>query len=293
MRRNVRLPPFLYPNPSRVQLAVAAAGGIRALLRKRGECGKYQLSTGRFADEGFGTPPECRADFRNPRDGPVRMRLSRAAGRRTAEPKGREFMDIRVIRDYFGRVKPHHLRGETMRALSAALTGLKGVVALNAPLSTEIRSYIREASQLLARDEQIKKHLKAPLIYQAGQERQLFAVLAGVYKALLEETGREDHDAALARKQKIDHAYNLGMKLLSQGDVSEADAAFSEAIRFYRDEDKLFLLIGKALLEAGEVRRAVARLQEGLESLPGDPELQALLTKAVAHGRKDEPSAAQ
>lgn len=264
-------------------------------MRKRGECGKYQFSTGRFADEGFGTPPECRADFRNPCDGPVRMRCSRAAGRRTAEPrtKGREFMDIRVIRDYFGRVKPHHLRGETMRALSAALTGLKGVVALNAPLSTEIRSYIREASQLLARDEQIKKHLKAPLIYQAGQERQLFAVLAGVYKAILDETGREDHDAALARKQKIDHAYNLGMKLLSQGDVSGADAAFSEAMRLYRDEDRLFLLIGKALLEAGEMRRAASCLQQGLENVPGDPELQALLTKAVAHGRKDDPSAAQ
>ncbi len=186
-------------------------------------------------------------------------------------------MDVRAIREQFGRVKPYYLRNETLRALNAALVGLKGIVASGVAPSTELRGYIREAVQLLVRDERIKALLKAPLIYQPGQERQVFAALAGVYKTLLEEAGREDHAATLARKQKIDHAYNQGLKLLAQGDASGADASFAEAAGCHRDEDRLFTLIGKALVDAGEVRRAVPYLQRGLEIVPDDPELQALL----------------
>lgn len=195
-------------------------------------------------------------------------------------------MDIRAIREQFGRVKAYYLRNETLRALNAALMGLKGVVASGVAPSTEIRGHIREAIQLLARDEQIKKLLKAPLMYQPGQERQLFAVLAGVYKVYLEEMNREDHDAALGRKQKLDQAYNLGVKLLAQGDASGADGAFNEAISHYRDEDTLFTLIGKALVEANEVRRAVPYLQRGLELNPDDAELKKLM-EVAGRGRND------
>lgn len=189
-------------------------------------------------------------------------------------------MDTRAIREQLGRVKPYYLRNETLRALNAALMGVKGVAALGMAPSLDIRGAIREAVQLLSRDEQVKKLLKAPLAYQPGQERQLLAALAALYKAYLEEMNREDHDAALARKQKLDQAFNLGIKLLGQGQVSEADAAFAEAITHYRDEHRVFVLIGKALLGAGEDKRALPYLRRGMEVCPEDPDLRTLLETA-------------
>ncbi|MEG1610437.1 MAG: hypothetical protein RR317_04570 [Bilophila sp.] len=133
---------------------------------------------------------------------------------------------------------------------------------------------------MLSRDDQIKKLLTTPLGYQPGQERQLLGALAELYKALLQEQEREDRDVAFARKQKLDQALNLGMRLLAQGQVSEADAQFVEATSAYRDEHTLFRAISKALLEAKEVRRAVPYLRRGIEVLPTDPEMLRLFDQA-------------
>lgn len=196
-------------------------------------------------------------------------------------------MDMRGIKEQLGRVKPYYLKNDMLRALGAAVLGVKGVVQLGVTPPTEIRGLVREGAQLLSRDEKVKKLLKAPLMYQPGQERQLLAQLASVYKILLEEESREDKAAAFARKQKIDHNLNLGLRLLAQGQVSEADAAFAEAVSQYKDEHVLFKLIGKALAEAGEVRRAVPYLKKGLEVLPQDAEMAALLETVQLARAKD------
>lgn len=196
-------------------------------------------------------------------------------------------MDMRGIKEQLGRVKPYYLKNDMLRALGAAVLGVKGVVQLGVTPPTEIRGLVREGAQLLSRDEKVKKLLKAPLMYQPGQERQLLAQLASVYKILLEEESREDKAAAFARKQKIDHNLNLGLRLLAQGQVSEADAAFAEAVSQYKDEHVLFKLIGKALAEAGEVRRAVPYLKKGLEALPQDAEMAALLETVQLARAKD------
>lgn len=182
-------------------------------------------------------------------------------------------MDIREIREQLGRVKPYYLKNEMLRAVGSAVLGVKGVVQMGTPPTTEVRSLIREGMQLLSRDETIRETLKTPLNYQAGQERSLLAQLASLYKQLLEEQNREDRDVAFARKQKLDQALNLGMRFLSQNQISEADAQFAEAVAQYKDEHTMFRLIAKALMEAGEYKRAMPYLKKGLEALPTDQEL--------------------
>ena len=125
-------------------------------------------------------------------------------------------MDMRGIKEQLGRIKPYYLKNEIVRALGCAVLGLKGTVQLGVSPSTELRGLIREGVQLLMRDETIKTRLKAPLVYQPGQERQILSQLASVYMELVEEAGREDWDAAFARKQKLDQSLNLGLRLLAQ-----------------------------------------------------------------------------
>lgn len=189
-------------------------------------------------------------------------------------------MELREIKEQLGRVRLYYLRNDIARALGSAVLGVKGIVQSGVAPSTEIKGHVREAIQLLSRDDQIKSLLTAPLGYQAGQERALLAQLANLYKALLEEQEREDRVVAFARKQKIDQALNLGMRLLTQGQISEADAQFAEAVSVYRDEHTVFRTISKALLDSGEVRRAIPYIKKGMEVLPADPEMTRLFEQA-------------
>ncbi len=185
-------------------------------------------------------------------------------------------MGIRETKEAFGKVKPYFLRNETLRALGSMLVGLKDVVASKAQPPVEVRSMIREATQLLARDEEIRKHAKGPIAYQPGQERALFTALAAIYKILQDAQNFESDEAIKARKLKLDQYCNAGLKLLGQGKTSEADAAFAESMKYYRDEHRLFHYIAKSLVDAKQFRRALPYVKKGLETIPKDPEMMKL-----------------
>jgi len=190
-------------------------------------------------------------------------------------------MNIRQIRENFGRVRPSFQRNETVRALGHCIAGLQGLEGNAAPM--DIRGSIREAVQLLIRDERIKALLPGGQCgYVPGQEKELLALFTHIHDQLKEAAETESHAAALARKIKIDQAYIAGKKLLEQGKVSEADASFAEAVLAYKDEHRLFCMIAGLLVDAGEVVRAGPYLKKGLEALPGDPELMELLERARA-----------
>lgn len=188
-------------------------------------------------------------------------------------------MTPREIREHLGRVKAYHLRNESERALASVISALRGMG--NTPLTLDLRSALRDAVQLLARDQTITTHLKAPLTYQPGQERALLALLTAAYKAMQAAAALEDHKATLARKLHLDHAYNEGLKLLAGNKISEADASFAEALKYYKDEHRIFPLIGKALMGAGEIRRALPYLKRAAELLPQDEDVRAMLGECV------------
>lgn len=181
-------------------------------------------------------------------------------------------MNLKAIRDYLGRVKVYHQRNDTLHALATVIAGLKGIDA-TAQLPLDIRTLIRDAVQLLGRDQKIRALVKGPLLYQPGEETALLRQLALAYKSLREESVHEDREATLARKIRLDQALNQGMKHLEQGRVSEADASFADAVNSYKDEHRIFYLIGKALMDAAEVRRALPYLKRGAAVEPDTVEV--------------------
>lgn len=188
-------------------------------------------------------------------------------------------MTPREIREHLGRVKTYYLRNESQRALASTIAALRGMGST--PLPTELRSALREALQFLAKDKSITAHMQAPLIYQPGQEKSILVMLTNAYKAMDAAAALEDHAATLARKLHLDQSYNEGLKLLAQQKPSEADACFATALKSYKDEQRIFVLMGKALMEAGEVRRALPYLKRAVEVLPQDEDVRAMLAECT------------
>jgi len=183
------------------------------------------------------------------------------------------------MRENLGRVRTNFQRNDMIRALSCFIAGLQELGGSAPP--TDIRGDIREALQFLVRDQQVKALLPSGQCnYTPGQEKELLALFTKIHDQLKEAAETEDHGSALARKIKLDQAYNAGKKLLEQGKVSEADANFAEAVLAYKDEHRLFHMIAGLLVDANEVVRAGPYLKKGLEALPGDPELMELLERA-------------
>lgn len=189
-------------------------------------------------------------------------------------------MDIRQVREHLGRVKPYYLKNETLRALGALVSGLKGALSLPGGLTSDVRGPLREAVQLISRDEMIKKRLPVQLMYQQGQERQLLALLTKLHKDIDDELNTEPREVAAARKLRLDHALNQGMRSLEAGRVSEADEYFQQALTNYRDERSLFMYIGKALVGAGAYKRSLPYLRKGQEVNPDNAEIPELIEKA-------------
>jgi tetratricopeptide (TPR) repeat protein len=190
-------------------------------------------------------------------------------------------MNIRSIRENFGRVRTSYQRNDMLRALSCFVAGLQELGG--APPPADIRGDLREALQTLLRDEQVRALLPGgQCSYAPGQEKELIALFVKIHDQLREAAEAEDHAGALSRKIKIDQAFNIGKKLLEQGKVSEADASFAESVLAYKDEHRLFCMIARLLVDANEVVRAGPYLKKGLDAQPGDPELVELLERARA-----------
>jgi len=188
-------------------------------------------------------------------------------------------MNTRLIRENLGRVRTSFQRNEMLRALSCFIAGLQELGGQVPP--TDLRGDIREALQLLVRDEKVKSLLPGrQCIYTPGQEKDLLALFTTIHEQLKESATTESREAALSRKSKLDQTYNIGKKLLEQGKVSEADASFAEAVLAYRDEHHLFYMIALLLVDAKEVVRAGPYLKKGLEIQPDDPQLLELLERA-------------
>lgn len=190
-------------------------------------------------------------------------------------------MDIRQIRENFGRVKAYYLKNDTLRAMGVLIVGLKEAIKLSGGLPTDVRSQLREAVQFINRDEMVKKFSPNGVSYQPSQERQLLISLVDIYKKIQEDNEKEDYEVAKERKQCLDQALNLGLKNLEAGKISEADQCFQEAISFYKNEHRIFFYIAKSLIDAGQVKRAGVYIKKGLELVPTDKEMANLQDKAM------------
>lgn len=190
-------------------------------------------------------------------------------------------MDLRKIREQLGYIRVYYLKGDTLRALGSAIMALRDLSRAG-NLPTELRSMVREGVGYLARDEELKRHLKRPLAYQPGQEKALFLQLGAAYKEMAAQAGLESSKETFARKQKLDRALILGQRLVAQGKFSEAEEAFREAVSCYRDEHRLFQMIAGAFMEAGQPRRAIDYLRRAVEVEPDNAAARNMLEEVSA-----------
>ncbi len=188
-------------------------------------------------------------------------------------------MDQKEVLTNLGRVKAYYNKGNTIEALNHMVLALSDVARTpSASVPTSLRSSIREAVQLLARDSVITEGLKNPIMYKPGEEKKLLSFFYTVYKRLVEGP-KETREETKARKQKIDKAYLMGLKLLEANKISEADQVFQEAIKYFKDEIHLYKMISTALINAGQNVRASGYLKKAVTLKPDNQELQDMLAK--------------
>ncbi len=185
-------------------------------------------------------------------------------------------MNVREIKELLSRAKLSASRNDYQKAIAAVYTALRKLGQNSLPM--DLRSILRETIQILARNENVTCHIQTQLIYQPGQETTLLANIARIYKGITQET-EEESSVALERKLKLDRTFNQAIKFLAQNRVSDADTLFTECLKYYKDEHAIFSMIGKALLDAQEIRRAYPYLKRGIDAAPNNEHIQKLFAE--------------
>lgn len=191
-------------------------------------------------------------------------------------------MNIREVKEALGKAKIYAMKGDCITSLPLMLKSLREICISSSASSIDIRGLIREVTQLYDRDPSIKGVLGSRLAYTPGHEKTLYVSLKKAYELLTNGKLNESHAVALERKGQLDKYIMLGKKYLSAGDVSNADQAFHEAIKFYRDEHIVFSYIGKILLDADQILRASFYLKKAISLDPENKTLRAMVQGALA-----------
>ncbi len=187
-------------------------------------------------------------------------------------------MDAKKALEITMRARMAYNRMKTVDAIGNLVTAIKGMG--NTPYPLELSSNLRELVQLIGQDRLVVEALGAPIIFKTGEEQSLLVPLARAYK-ILAAGKEEDFATAIARKVKLDIAFNEGKRKLVIKDFSEADYYFNEALTHYKDEHALFFLIGKALMQAEAPRRAFPYLSKGVIADPEDMRMKALYDECL------------
>ncbi len=190
-------------------------------------------------------------------------------------------MNVRKIREALGRAKSSANRNELERALALSLMAFKELGNQTPPI--DLRGDFREAINSITSLASFREICPSPIIYQGGKERDVFILFARAYKKLrAQDDTEESYENAMQRKLMLDKTLKEARAELERGRISEADALFSQALTYYRDENAIFAMIARQLMEVDEVVRALGYLKKGLAALPDDQELKELSQQCTA-----------
>lgn len=190
-------------------------------------------------------------------------------------------MDIRKVKEAFGKAKINASRGEYTTSLQFFNVGLREVLTSSGLPLIEVRSYIREIVQLYATAPPIRNLLNRSMSYTPGNEKALYTLTRKVYNVLANKVEPEKYEDAIARKKKLDKYLILGKKYLQEGKLSEADQMLQGAAECYRDEKILFSYIAKLYMDAHQDARAITFWQKALEVDPKNDEIQKTLLELL------------
>ncbi len=179
-------------------------------------------------------------------------------------------MNAKIVSENLGKIKAHQMKLKGVDLLPYYVKALKEICKSSAPLASTLRGPLREATVIISKDDRIEAIAKKKLAYNPGNEKELLMLAEKCYNFFSKAATIENREDAYKRKMRMDKALNIGKKLLTQGKFSEADQAFQEAVKCYKNEHKLFIMITKALCDAQQYKRATTYLKKAKEIFPAD-----------------------
>ncbi|MBQ7617755.1 MAG: hypothetical protein IJS50_02660 [Desulfovibrio sp.] len=188
-------------------------------------------------------------------------------------------MNIRKIKEDLGRAKTSCQRRDFQHGLFLLISSLKELGGQRP--TTDLRSDFREAITMVASDPIFKSVCGQTVSYKPGTERDILNLMIQVYQTLAGKKNTESYEQASARKLKIDQALRSGKNFLAHGRVADAEQCFAEALKNYRDEHAIFLIIARAYIELKEYGRGLGYLREGLKRALNEPSLMQLADQCL------------
>ncbi len=179
-------------------------------------------------------------------------------------------MNTKIVSENLGKIKAHQFKLKATELLPFYVKALREICKSTAPLSTTLRTPLREATAIIAKDNAIETIAKKKLSYNPGNEKELLEIAERCHNFFSKAATIEKKEDAQKRKLRMDKALGIGKKLLAQGKFSEADQAFQEAVKCYKNEHKLFIIITKALCDANQFKRATTYFKKAKEILPAN-----------------------
>jgi len=192
------------------------------------------------------------------------------------------------IREDLARAKAAYAKNDELRAVQLVAVAMRSFLAVKLPSSerTPIEGLLRESFSNLSKLPSVKKYVPNGIPYAKGQEQKLAAFVVSLAKKLEGDLGSEDIEAMRQRKLRIDHAIIKGTKLLTEGNLLEAQRLFRSAVEEYVDEKGLFPLIASRLIEAGQPKAAFEYLKRALDEAPENPRVYDFIVLAAGKGEE-------
>lgn len=171
------------------------------------------------------------------------------------------------VMENLARAKGYFHRHDVARAVLALAHGLKELVESPQIVGRDkqsIQMAVAELAQLLGRTEEAQEHMLEGLLYERGKEKAFLKDCATFFKRLDAAAKAEQEAQTQARKLRMDRLLLRGGKLLEAGRLPEALQHYDEAASLHQDEDIIFTMIGRRLLEAGAAEQAAAWLAKAV-----------------------------
>jgi len=190
------------------------------------------------------------------------------------------------IREDLARAKAAFAKNDELRTVHLIVNALRAFITVKLPGTDRIpiETLLRESCANLGKLTHVKPYAPNGISYVRGQEPKLAAYLVPLAKKVEDDINREDLEAKRERKLRIDHAIIKGTKLLSEGNLLEAQRNFRAAVDDFVDEKGLFPLIASRLIESGHFKASFEYTKRAIEISPDNPRAYDFLLTAAGKG---------
>jgi len=190
------------------------------------------------------------------------------------------------IREDLARAKAAFAKNDDLRCVQLVAMAMRATLTVKLPSQdrTMIDGLLRENFANLGKLPRVLHYAPNGIPFAKGQEKKLTAYLIQLAKKIEADIRREDLEAMRERKLRIDKSVIQGTKLLSEGNLLEAQRNFRAAVEDYVDEKGLFPLIATRLIEAGHYKASFEYTKRAIEESPDNPRAYDFVVTAATKG---------